>query len=54
MVAAGMTNEEIAAALVLSVRTIERHLSNIYAKIGATGRAARAAATSYAHTHAIT
>ena len=54
MVAAGMTNEEIAAALVLSVRTIERHLSNIYVKIGATGRAARAAATSYAHTHAIT
>ncbi|MDQ0574057.1 LuxR family transcriptional regulator [Agromyces albus] len=53
MVAAGMTNDEIAAALVLSVRTIERHLSNIYAKIGATGRAARAAATSYAHTHAI-
>ncbi|MBT2499470.1 hypothetical protein J7E25_10190 [Agromyces sp. ISL-38] len=53
MVAAGMTNDEIAADLVLSVRTIERHLSNIYAKIGATGRAARAAATSYAHTHAI-
>ncbi|MGW4928471.1 LuxR C-terminal-related transcriptional regulator [Agromyces sp. NPDC004153] len=54
LVAAGRTNEEIAAELVLSVRTVERHVSNIYAKIGATGRAARAAATSYAHTHALT
>ncbi|HET8778668.1 MAG TPA: helix-turn-helix transcriptional regulator, partial [Agromyces sp.] len=53
LVAAGRTNEQIASQLVLSVRTVERHLSNIYAKIGATGRAARAVAASYAHTHAI-
>ena len=32
----------------LSVRTVERHIANIYDKIGASGRAARAAAASYA------
>jgi DNA-binding NarL/FixJ family response regulator len=30
------------------VRTVERHVSNIYDKIGASGRSARAAAASYA------
>jgi pimeloyl-ACP methyl ester carboxylesterase/DNA-binding CsgD family transcriptional regulator len=40
----GMTNEEIATSLGLSPRTIERHLSNAYQKLGVTGRAARAAA----------
>jgi non-specific serine/threonine protein kinase len=39
MVAAGNTNKEIANALVLSVATVERHLANIYTKIGARGRA---------------
>ena len=34
--------------LVLSVRTVERHVANIYDKIGASGRAGRAAAASYA------
>ncbi|MDP8932007.1 MAG: LuxR C-terminal-related transcriptional regulator [Actinomycetota bacterium] len=53
LVAAGLSNEEIAAALVLSVRTVERHLSNVYAKIGAYGRTARALATAYAHTHGL-
>jgi DNA-binding CsgD family transcriptional regulator len=43
-VAEGRTNEEIAEALTLSARTIERHLSNVYAKLGLSGRAARAAA----------
>jgi pimeloyl-ACP methyl ester carboxylesterase/DNA-binding CsgD family transcriptional regulator len=43
LVAAGMTNEEIAARLYLSVRTVERHLSNVYAKLGVSGKAARAA-----------
>jgi DNA-binding NarL/FixJ family response regulator len=33
---------------VLSVRTVERHLSNIYDKIGASGTTARAAASTYA------
>ena len=32
------TNQEIADALVLSVKTVERHLANIYAKLGLHGR----------------
>ena len=38
MVAEGKTNREIADALVLSVRTVERHLSDAYAKLGARNR----------------
>jgi DNA-binding NarL/FixJ family response regulator len=44
LVAAGLDNQAIAARLYLSVRTVERHLSNIYAKPGVSGKAARAAA----------
>ena len=44
LAADGRTNEEIAEALTLSIRTVERHLSNVYAKLGVGGRAARAAA----------
>src|SRR4029078_7343045 len=44
LLAEGRTNDEIAAALTLSPRTIERHLSNIYLKLGVTGPAARTAA----------
>jgi pimeloyl-ACP methyl ester carboxylesterase/DNA-binding CsgD family transcriptional regulator len=44
LAANGLTNEGIAEALTLSVRTIERHLSNAYAKLGVSGRAARAGA----------
>lgn len=43
-VAAGLTNEAIARRLSLSVRTVERHLSNIYAKLRVSGKAGRAAA----------
>jgi pimeloyl-ACP methyl ester carboxylesterase/DNA-binding CsgD family transcriptional regulator len=46
--AGGRTNDEIAEELFVSVRTVERHVANIYAKIGARGRAN---ATAYALTH---
>jgi pimeloyl-ACP methyl ester carboxylesterase/DNA-binding CsgD family transcriptional regulator len=39
MLAAGMTNAEIAGGLGLSVNTIERHVGNVYRKIDARGRA---------------
>jgi len=51
LIVAGKSNTEIAQQIVLSVRTVERHISNIYEKIGARGKVARAAATSYAFTH---
>jgi pimeloyl-ACP methyl ester carboxylesterase/DNA-binding CsgD family transcriptional regulator len=44
LVAEGLSNEEIAARLYLSIRTVERHLSNIYVKLRVSGKAARAAA----------
>ena len=50
LLTAGETNKEIAADLVLSVRTVDRHVSNIYAKLGVSSRAA---AASYAHEHGL-
>jgi predicted ATPase/DNA-binding CsgD family transcriptional regulator len=43
LVAAGRSNREIASVLVLSEKTVENHLTRIYAKIGAENRAAAAA-----------
>jgi LuxR family transcriptional regulator, maltose regulon positive regulatory protein len=48
LLAQGRSNDDIARELVLSVRTVESHVASIYAKIGASGRSARAAATAYA------
>ena len=53
MIADGQSNQAIATTLVLSVRTVERHISNIYAKIGAEGVASRAVATAYALRHGL-
>ena len=50
MVAGGRTNLEVAAELILSVRTIERHVENIYRKIGSRNRAD---ATAYALTRGL-
>jgi DNA-binding NarL/FixJ family response regulator len=45
LVATGMTNRAIASELFLSEKTVARHLSNIFAKLDVTSRAA---ATAYA------
>jgi len=47
-VAAGKTNRSIAAAMVISEKTVARHMSNIFAKLGLSSRAA---ATAYAYEH---
>jgi DNA-binding CsgD family transcriptional regulator len=47
-IAAGETNKSIAAALVLSERTVDRHVSNIFTKLRVSSRAA---ATAYAYEH---
>jgi non-specific serine/threonine protein kinase len=43
LIAAGQTSKEVAETLVLSVRTVERHITHVYEKIGARGRADAAA-----------
>jgi ATP/maltotriose-dependent transcriptional regulator MalT len=48
LLAAGRTNKAIAAELVLSERTVDRHVSNIFAKLGV---ASRTAAAAYAYQH---
>jgi DNA-binding CsgD family transcriptional regulator len=48
LVAAGATNRVIAAELVLSERTVDRHVSNIFTKLGVSSRTA---ATAYAYDH---
>jgi DNA-binding CsgD family transcriptional regulator len=48
LVATGETNRAIAAELVLSERTVDRHVSNILTKLGVSSRAA---ATAFAYEH---
>jgi DNA-binding CsgD family transcriptional regulator len=48
LVAAGKTNRAIAADLVLSEKTVARHVSNIFGKLGVSSRAA---ATAHAYEH---
>jgi DNA-binding CsgD family transcriptional regulator len=48
LIAEGRTNRAIAAALALSEKTVERHVSNIFDKLGV---ASRAAATAHALKH---
>jgi DNA-binding NarL/FixJ family response regulator len=43
LIAAGKSNREIAEALFLSLRTVERHIANIYLKIDVHNRAEAAA-----------
>lgn len=48
LVSAGKTNRAVAAELVISDKTVARHLSNIFDKLGVSSRAA---ATAYAYEH---
>jgi DNA-binding CsgD family transcriptional regulator len=48
LVSSGRTNKEVAAELFLSEKTVARHLSNIFCKIGVS---TRAGATAYAFEH---
>ena len=48
LVAAGRSNHEIADVLVLSQKTVERHLSNIFTKLDLS---TRTAATAWAYKH---
>jgi ATP/maltotriose-dependent transcriptional regulator MalT len=50
LVAAGKSNRAVAGELYLSEKTVERHLSNIFSKLGITSRTA---ATAYAYEHAL-
>jgi DNA-binding CsgD family transcriptional regulator len=43
LVASGLSNREVASELVLSVRTVESHLTRIYSKLGVSSRAQLAA-----------
>ena len=46
--ASGKSNRAIAADLVISEKTVARHVSNIFAKLGVSSRSA---ATAYAYEH---
>jgi DNA-binding NarL/FixJ family response regulator len=48
LLAAGRTNREIARELVISERTVDRHVSNLFSKLDVQSRSA---ATAYAYEH---
>lgn len=50
LVVSGASNREIADDLVISVKTVSRHLANVYTKVGVGSRTAAAA---WAHAHGI-
>lgn len=52
LAARGHDNDDIARELTLSVRTVERHLQNIYAKLDVQGKSARTAAVARLLTNA--
>ena len=50
LVASGKTNRAIASELFLSEKTVARHVSNIFMKLGLSSRSA---ATAYAYEHGL-
>jgi DNA-binding NarL/FixJ family response regulator len=50
LLAVGESNLEISTQLVLSLRTVERHITNVYHKLGVRNRAE---ATAYAVKHGL-
>ena len=50
LVATGMTNRAVAAELVISEKTVARHVANIFTKLGVSSRSA---ATAYAYEHGL-
>jgi DNA-binding CsgD family transcriptional regulator len=50
LIAAGNTNRQVGEALFISEKTVARHVSNIFTKLGVSSRAA---ATAYAYTHGL-
>ena len=50
LVATGMTNRAVAAELVISEKTVARHLANIFTKLGVSSRSA---ATAYTYEHGL-
>ena len=48
LIATGASNQQIADRLVISDRTVARHVSNMFTKLGVSPRAA---ATAYAYEH---
>jgi predicted ATPase/class 3 adenylate cyclase/DNA-binding CsgD family transcriptional regulator len=53
LIAQGLSNREISERLVLSVRTVERHIENVYNRLGISGKAGRAIVTAYALRHGL-
>lgn len=53
LIAHGLSNREIGSRLTISVRTVERHIENLYNRLGCTGKAGRAIAAAYAVRHGI-
>jgi DNA-binding NarL/FixJ family response regulator len=50
LVAAGKTNRQVAAELMISEHTVARHLQNIFAELGLSSRSA---ATAFAFEHGL-
>ena len=50
LLATGMTNRSIAVELVVSQKTVARHVANIFGKLGVSSRSA---ATAYAYEHGL-